>query len=80
MLSCLSIQMPCGNASNPLPKLFSILPDSSNSIIGSTVLPTQLLAPHRSAIQMWPFESTATVLVEPHVRPSGSLNQFSTVR
>src|SRR5579864_2262759 len=80
MLSSLSIQIPCGNASSPLPKLLSIFPESSNTIIGSTVLPTQLFAPQRSAIQMCPLESTATVLVDPQVRPSGNWKKFSTVR
>jgi hypothetical protein len=49
------------------------LPLASNSRIGSRALPAQLLAPHRSAIQMWPRLSTATALDEPMVRPAGSL-------
>src|SRR5436190_573794 len=79
--------MPCGNANNPAPKLRTSLPDWSNSRIGSSVdiLPvagsaTQLFVPHRSATQIErPSRATSTALVDPQVRPSGSLKKFSTV-
>src|SRR6516165_10575226 len=65
----------------PPPKLFTSVPDWSNLRIGGSILPAQVLAPHRSATQMLvPSRSTSTALVDPHIRPAGSLNQFSTVR
>ena len=65
---------------NPPPKLLRSLPDSSNSRIGSTVLPAQELAPHRSATQMCPLESISTALVEPMILPSGRVPQLAMVR
>jgi hypothetical protein len=56
------------------------LPDGSNANtvssvdIAPLVASQQLLAPQRSATQMiFPSGDTSTALVEPHVRPSGSL-------
>ena len=50
-------------------------------MIGSSVEPTHVFAPHRSATQMLvPSRSTSTALVLPHVRPAGSLAHPSTVR
>src|SRR6266851_6363783 len=72
--------MPWGKTNIPLPKLFKSLPDGSNSRIGSSVFPAHEFPPHRSPTHMWPFGSMSTALVDPHVRPSASLNQFSTVR
>src|SRR6476661_7934155 len=75
--------MPCGETSRPAPKLFRSLPDESNLRIGSTVGESRhaLLPPHRSATQMLlPSLSMSTALSDPHIRPSGSFAQFSTVR
>src|SRR4029079_12102505 len=75
--------MPCGETTLPAPKLFRSLPDESNLRIGSTVGESRhaLLPPHRSATQMLlPSLSMSTALSDPHVRPSGSFAQFSTVR
>src|SRR5579863_9040881 len=81
MLPSLSTPIPWGNRSMPDPKLFRSLPAASNLRMGSSVLPAQLLAPHRSATQMlWPSRSMSTALVDPQVLPSGSLAQFSIVR
>jgi hypothetical protein len=48
--------------------------------MGARFEPAQVFAPHLSATQMLPLRSTATPAVDPHVRPSGSFAQFSTVR
>ena len=56
------------------------LPFASNFITGSSVEPTQLFVPQRSATQMLcPSRSIETALVEPQVRPSGAFAQPSTV-
>ena len=56
------------------PKCATTLPFASNLITGSSVELPQLFAPQRSAIQMLlPSRSIATALVDPHVRPAGSL-------
>src|SRR5512142_250648 len=63
------------------PKLFSSFPEASNLRIGGSLLPAHELAPQRSATQMLaPSRSISTALVDPHMRPSGSLNQLSMVR
>src|SRR5437763_6633709 len=64
----------------PSPKLFSSLPKASNWRTGATVLPAHVFMPHRSATQILPPRSISTALVEPQVRGSGSLAQFSMVR
>src|SRR6202011_3638049 len=66
-----STQMPCGNTNIPAPKLVKSLPEGSNLRMAASVLPAQVLAPHRSATQILPARSTSTALVDPHVRPSG---------
>src|ERR1043166_6565243 len=72
--------MPWGDAITPAPKCATSLPLASNLSTGSSVDPTQLLAPHRSATQMLtPSLSMSTALVDPQVRPSGILAQPSTV-
>src|SRR5215211_4784288 len=78
--------MPCGNTNMPAPKLAASLPDWSNfrTTFNGDIAPAaasqQLLAPHRSATQMnLPSGDTSTALVDPHVRPSGSLKYPSTV-
>src|SRR5262249_6950458 len=80
MLPSRSTKMPCANAIMPAPKLFTSLPDASNFRTGSSgdILPVagsaQLLAPHRSATQIdFPSLSMSTALVDPQVRPAGSL-------
>jgi len=62
------------------------LPTASNFNTGSSgdILPVagsaQLLTPHRSPTQIdRPSLSTSTALVEPHVRPSGSLKLLAIV-
>ncbi len=72
--------MPCAKAIIPAPKLFTSFPDASNFSTGSSgdILPVagsaQLFTPHRSATQTErPSLSMSTALVEPHVRPAGSL-------
>src|ERR1019366_9551690 len=64
----------------PAPKLFSSLPEESNSRMGARSNPAQVFAPHRSATQMLPCRSTSTPAAAPQVLPSGSLAQFSMVR
>src|SRR5580704_11956374 len=72
--------MPCGNRSVPSPKAFTSLPEASNLRIGASFLPAQLLVPQRSPTQiLLPSRSTSTALVDPHILPSGSFAQFSTV-
>jgi hypothetical protein len=72
--------MPCGKINRPSPKALTSLPEASNLRMGGSFLPAQLFAPQRSATQMLlPSRSISTALVEPHVRPSGSFAQFSTV-
>src|ERR1700722_14122510 len=53
------------------------LPLASNSTTGLSGLPAQLLAPQRSATQMCPLLSPATLEVEPKWRPSGNLKKCS---
>src|SRR5579862_2647184 len=53
------------------------LPRLSNSMMGSSMLSAQLLAPQRSAIQRLPSLSEATALEEPIWRPAGSLKKLS---
>src|SRR5580704_14471416 len=64
----------------PAPKLVKSWPDESNLRMRGRFEPAQEFAPHLSATQMFPWESTATPAAEPHVLPSGSLAQFVTVR
>src|SRR3954469_14158489 len=78
--------MPCGKISRPAPKLLTSLPVESNlSTVGrSDILPVarsaHLFAPQRSATQIdLPSLSMSTALVDPHVRPSGSLKKSATV-
>src|SRR5262245_4036732 len=78
--------MPCGKIKRPAPKLFTSLPVESNfSTVGrSDILPLarsrQLFTPQRSATQIdLPSLSMSTALVDPHVRPSGSLKYSLTV-
>src|SRR6185437_1661310 len=76
-LSSLSTAMPCGKRNMPDPKLFTSFPVASKCRMGSSVLPPQLFAPHRSPTQpLLPSRSISTALVEPHDLPSGSLAQF----
>src|SRR5947207_5986709 len=77
--------MPCGKISRPAPKLFTSLPVESNfKTLGRSdilpvvrsrhELPVGVNGPQRSATQIdLPSLSTSTALVDPHVRPSGSL-------
>ena len=71
-LPCGSTSIPCGQASRPAPKLRTSFPSLVKSSTGSTLEPTQVLAPQRSATQMLPSAAMSTALVEPHVRPAGS--------
>src|SRR5260370_35126971 len=79
--------MPCGNTSNPAPKLFTNLPDESNLRTGSRSDPSQLkgtpgciwdagtkpCAPQRSSTHtLDPSGSISTALVDPQMRPGGS--------
>src|ERR1700728_607090 len=80
ILPSLSTQMPCGKRNIPSPKLLTSFPEASNFRIGGSFFPSQVFAPQRSATQtLLPSRSISTALVDPHVRPSGSLAQFSTV-
>jgi hypothetical protein len=85
--------MPCGNNSRPAPKLFNRFPDESNLRTGSSFEPSQangsaglmrdggMDSPQRSATQtLVPSGSMATALVDPQLRPSGSLPQFAMAR
>src|SRR5258708_36912849 len=80
MLPSFSIQIPWGKIIVFAPKLRSSLPDGSNSSTGGRSELAQEFAPHRSATQIWPLGATNTALDDPIVRPSGSVNQCSTVR
>src|SRR5260221_1039952 len=81
MLPSVSTCMPCGKMIRPEPKLLTSFPDSSNFRTGSSVEPRQVFAPQRSPTQIdVPSRSTSTALVAPHVRPSGIVKKFSTVR
>ncbi len=78
--------MPCGKISIPAPNDFTRFPFESNFRIVSIGLMSlvagsrQLLPPHRSATQIErPSLSTSTALVDPHVRPAGSLKKLVTV-
>src|SRR5688500_12466290 len=78
--------MPCGNTNMPWPKLRTILPFGSNlKTVCSGDISLVLTSKHeftaqRSATQMLlPSRSMSTALVDPHVRPSGSLAQPSIV-
>src|SRR5213595_2557185 len=67
-----STNIPCGKIIVPAPNDFISRPSAANFRMGSRVEPRQLLAPHRSPTQIdEPSLSTATPLVEPHVRPAG---------
>src|SRR5262245_15687841 len=85
--------MPCGNSSNPAPKLFTSLPEAANLRIGGSGESEQAnglpglisdggaKAPQRSATQtLTPSGSMSTALVEPQARPSGNFAQFSIER
>ena len=73
--------MPCGKITRPAPKLFTSLPVESNFNTGSSVDVRHEFVPQRSPTHtLVPSLSISTELVEPHVRPSGSLAQPSTVR
>ena len=64
----------------PPPKLFTTFPDASNLRITGRSDPAQLFAPHRSPTQMdLPSGSMSIALVDPHVRPSGSVPHLSIV-
>ena len=80
ILSLASMKKPCGKLNIPPPKARRRLPCESNSMIGSSVLVAQLLAPQRSATQIWPLLSVATALVEPITRPSGSFRKPASAR
>src|SRR5690349_17499223 len=70
--------MPCGNANRPAPNCVTRLPLASNFMIGLSFEPTQPLPPQRSmAHTLLPSGAMATPAVEPHLRPSGSLNQLA---
>src|ERR1043166_6930854 len=76
--SSLSTWMPCGNANSPAPNWVTRLPLASNFMIGFSLEPTQPLPPQRStAHTLLPSGAIATPAVEPHLRPSGSLNQLA---
>src|SRR5512143_3348341 len=69
-----STWIPCGAIRSPAPKCATTVPVESNFRIGSRLEVAQLFVLHRSAIQILvPFLSMSTALVEPQVRPSGSL-------
>src|SRR6188508_149170 len=66
--------MPCGKFMIPAPNDFTRLPLASNLRIAGRSEPVQEFWPQRSATQMLtPSLSISTALVEPQVRPSGSL-------
>src|SRR5262245_37432858 len=76
-----STNIPCGKIIVPEPKLFTSAPVALNFRMGSSFESRHELVPHRSPTQIdVPSLSTATALVEPHVRPSGILKWFSIVR
>jgi hypothetical protein len=64
----------------PAPKVFNSLPAASNSSTGGSWDAAHELTPHRSATQMCPVGATNTALLEPIVRPAGSVNHRSAVR
>src|SRR6185295_6026599 len=86
--------MRCGNTNSPAPKLFKMLPSGSSLWTGAQLEPAQLsywngeapggtsgLAPQRSTTQSErPSLSTATPFSAPHLCPSGSLPQGTTLR
>src|SRR5260370_37173040 len=80
MVPSFSIQMPWAKTTMFAPKLRRSLPEGSNSSTGARSELAQEFAPHRSATQIWPLGATHTALDDPIVRPSGSVNQCSTVR
>src|SRR3954469_168876 len=62
----------------PAPNWATKLPFASNFMIGFSFEPTQPLPPQRSTAQtLFPSGAIATPAVEPHLRPSGSLNQLA---
>src|SRR4051812_19053884 len=70
--------MPCGNANMPAPNCATRFPLASNFMIGFSLESTQPLPPQRStAHTLLPSGAMATPAVEPHLRPSGSLNQLA---
>src|ERR1700730_1427314 len=76
----LSMKIPCGTTNSPAPKLFTSLLEESNSRMGASVCPTQVLPPHLSATQTLPSRSKLNWDVCPQVLPSGSFAQPSIVR
>jgi hypothetical protein len=85
--------MQCGNTSVPTPKLFTNLPEASNFRIGGKgeseqangrpgfIIEGGANEPQRSATQTLTLSrSMSTAFVEPQVRPSGNLGQFSIAR
>src|ERR1043165_7826314 len=80
MLSSLSTSKLCGKTSNPEPKLLRNLPDESNSMIGATLDPTQLVPPQRSSTHTFPWLSTPTQNTCPQIRPGGSSPPFGISR
>src|SRR5262249_11772337 len=85
--------MQCGSTSAPAPKLFTKLPEASNFRIGGNgeseqangrpgfIIDGGANEPQRSATQtLTPSRSMSTAFVEPQVRPSGNLAQFSIAR
>src|SRR6478672_11097264 len=80
MLPSRSTEIPWGKIARPAPKLLTSLPVASNFSTGSRFDVRQLLVPQRSPTQtLTPSLSISTELVDPHVRPSGSLAQPSIV-
>src|SRR5512138_2665369 len=84
MLPSRSTWMPWANAIIPAPKLLMSLPVESNFSTGSSgdIAPVaglaQLFAPQRSPTQIdLPSLSMSTALVDPQVRPSGSLKTLT---
>src|SRR3984893_6505878 len=85
--------MQCGNTSAPAPKLFTKLPETTNFRMGGNgeseqangspgfIIEGGANEPQRSATQtLTPSRSMSTAFVEPQVRPSGNLAQFSIAR
>jgi hypothetical protein len=79
-----SMWIPCGHLTMPLPKLVTTLPEASNLMTGSRSVRcthAPMLPPQRSATQtLVPSRSIATALVDPQIRPLGSLAQSAVVR
>ena len=74
----LSTKKPWGCTNMPAPKLLTIFPEGENSKIGSSELPAQVAAPHRSTTQIFPvFWSMSIALADPHFLPCGICAHFS---